>query len=106
MTSLIRRRVVPAVIVLILALSAILVQSILDDSHFTTADASWSTCSHQTQNIHELSNPPAGWPGTRAAHTVTRFTSTNSQTFYTKGGWWDPRWDFYKVVVYSNTVCV
>lgn len=87
---------------LILAMAMVIAQGLMVTSHKMAASASWNTCSHQTQNIHELSDPPSSWPGTRAAHTVTRFTSSNSQHFYTKSGWWDPSWDFYKVVAYAN----
>ena len=66
------------------------------------AQASWVQCSHPSQSIHELYQPPAAWPGTRAAHTVTRFTGTNVQTFYTKTSSLDFTWDFYKRVTYAN----
>ena len=86
----------------LLALAFILVQGIASTSHYDAANASWVHCSHQTQSLHELSDPPASWPGTRAAHSVTRFQYSNSQYFYTKSGWWDPSWDFYKSAAYAN----
>jgi hypothetical protein len=86
----------------VLAISMLLAWGLSTTSHYDAANASWSTCGHGTQSIHELSNPPSSWPGTRAAHTVTRFSASNNQTFFTKSGWWDPTWDFYKVVAYAN----
>lgn len=90
------------VVAVAIAVAAIGVQSVLDDSHFTDAEAAWTQC-HGTQSIHELSNPPTSWPGTRAAHTVTNTGGSpwfSHQVFYTKSGWWDLTWDYYKTVDY------
>lgn len=56
-------------------------------------------CSHTTQGIHEITHD-SRWPGTRAAHTVTRSATiggrwTINDRVYTKSGWWDPTWDYY-----------
>lgn len=57
-------------------------------------------CSHATQSIHEIP-APSSWPGTRAAHTVYRFTASIVHYVYTKSGWWDPTWDFYYSAIYA-----
>jgi hypothetical protein len=87
----------------LIAITLLLAQSLLVTSHKEAASASWATGSHQSQSVHELANPPLAWPGTRAAHTVTRFTGTNVQTFYTKTSTLDFTWDFYKRVTYLNS---
>ena len=86
----------------LLAISMLMAWGLSTTDHGDAADASWVHCSHKTQSLHELSDPPSSWPGTRAAHEVYRFTSSNSQYFYTKSGWWDPTWDFYKSAAYAN----
>jgi hypothetical protein len=90
------------IITALLAITMFLAWGLSNTSHEDAADATWHKCAHQTQGIHELSNPPSSWPGTRAAHTVTRFQYSNSQYFYTKSGWWDPTWDFYFSEAYAN----
>ena len=86
------RRVAVAIL---LAISMLLAWGLSTTSHYDAAEASWAHC-HSTQSIHELSGPPAAWPGTRAAHTVSYYAGVSYQTFYTKSGWWDPTWDYYK----------
>lgn len=88
-------------LVAILAVVITLAWGLSDTSHDSAASASWVQCGHGSQSIHELNQPPSAWPGTRAAHTVTKFTGSNVQTFYTKEGWWDVNWDYYKRVVYA-----
>ena len=85
-----------------IALIMLLWWGLSNTSHEDAANASWSRCSHLSQSVHELSNPPLAWPGTRAAHTVTRFTGSNVQTFYTKTSSLDWTWDYYKRVTYIN----
>lgn len=66
--------------------------------------ASWSTChSPLNTNIHELYNPPASWPGTRAAHVTYTYSGTHNghtdifivSDYYTKNGRLDFNWDYY-----------
>lgn len=90
-----KQRVVGFLVALALALGFIVVQGVSSTSHYDAADASWIAC-HAAQSLHELSNPPASWPGTRAAHQVFYYSNLSDQYFYTKSGWWDPTWDFYK----------
>jgi len=86
----------------VIAFVILMAWGLSNTSHEDAANASWVQCSHQSQSVHELSQPPSAWPGTRAAHTVTRFTGTNVQTFYTKTSTWDWTWDYYKRVTYLN----
>lgn len=58
------------------------------------------TCSASAQSIHEITHQ-SWWPGTRAAHVITgRFYYLNNyqilEHVYTKSGWWDPSWDYFK----------
>jgi hypothetical protein len=70
------------------------------------AQAATLSCSHSyslTGNgtLHEFT-PPTSWPGTRAAHKVNGILSLTGASVtliaptYTKSGWWDPTWDYYK----------
>jgi hypothetical protein len=95
MVSSLRRRVAPAVIVIIMAMVAIIGQAVLTTTHFNDAEAGTFGCGHASQSIHEIP-APAHWPGTRAAHTVWISPGGDrNQSVYTKSGWWDPTWDFY-----------
>ena len=84
----------------LLALTMLFAWGLSTTSHYDAAEASWAHC-HSQQGIHELSGPPASWPGTRAAHVVVTLNyPLIEQHFYTKSGWWDPTWDYYKVSYY------
>lgn len=80
---------------------------VVGQSHFDEAQASWATChSPLNTNIHELSNPPASWPGTRAAHVTYTYSGSHSghtdvwivSDRYTKNGYLDPTWDYYNSI--------
>lgn len=98
----------------VLAFALVMGHGLSTTDHGDSAAASWSTChSPLNTNIHELSNPPSAWPGTRAAHvTYTYSGSHNGHTdvwlvsnYYTKNGWYDLNWDYYKStsINYSHT---
>lgn len=87
------------IVALALAVGLVSAQGVLETTHDNAAEALWTLC-HSAQSIHELSTPPAHWPGTRAAH-VTQVQNLggglylSNQHFYTKSSIFDPTWDYY-----------
>jgi hypothetical protein len=84
----------------LLALTMLLAWGLSNTDHQESAAGASISCSHGSQGIHEIYAPPS-WPGDRAAHVVTRWSTSVQHTVYTKSGWWDPSWDYYYSTGYS-----